>query len=442
MLSTRLKTRLMILLAVGIPSAMLTNCAEREGPLFPDGTNTTTPEIQTTSFDILRRNDFGDPTARFIYTAYATPLPTNLPQQPFPVLYLLHDFLEPGVPGGADYFERYNLQEILDDLYRNNEIGRMMVVTVDASNNLGGSYYRDASTLGRYEALLSELIAHMERTTRVYTGGGRRARAISGHGMGGYGAMYYAMQHPEMFGAVSSMSGPLSFGDVDSDFGILSDGGLLDQVFTENSIIVPDPDSDVYNLIEAGLTRPATRLYAAMAAAFSPHPLRTFDSVGTLIVQLPFVVRKDTIYPWDFFSPRAAGSYTLELTDRGADTLGVGLNMLFDQQGVLVDSIWALWRDSSDIKNIFLQKRGADPMFMEDMSIYIDCGVEDELGYLGMNQDFHQTLMEAGVAHEFIEYEGFGRVVAGHSQLIADRLRTIIKFHDQSFTRPPTPPQP
>ncbi|HUU46678.1 MAG TPA: alpha/beta hydrolase-fold protein, partial [Acidobacteriota bacterium] len=251
-------------------------CSERESPLGRTAAEPGTIDREPLSFDVLQLNDYGDSPSRQIITAYATDEDPSLPQQPMPVLYLLHDW-----QGDALEFQGYNLQALLSDMYAKGEIGRMMVVTVDASNGLGGSFYRNAGTMGDYEDVLAATIDHVEKHTRAYTAGGRMARAISGHGMGGYGAFRFALDRPEMFGAVSSMSGPLSFGEQNSDFGIW--GTLVPQVFTEIDIVPPDAEMSVYpRLAAARHTLRNTALFVAMSGAFSPHPLRSLDSLGML----------------------------------------------------------------------------------------------------------------------------------------------------------------
>ncbi|HWO57030.1 MAG TPA: alpha/beta hydrolase-fold protein [bacterium] len=421
--------------AAVVAALLMIGCTEHESPLGPPTLSSKQPVTTTFSFDAqLDRNSAEDRDSRRVTVVYASDEPPTIPQAPFPVLYLLHDF-----QGDAGYFERYGLQTLVDEMYKNGEIGRMLIVTVDASNYFGGSYYRNSATTGRYEDMLDALIDNVEFTYKVHTQGGRAARAISGQGMGGYGAMRFALDHADMFSSVSSMSGPLSLGDPNAGTGVWHPtNGIVHRVFQENGTGPGDPQ--LYAKLTAGFEVHAeTRNFLAMASAFSPHPLRVFDSLGMkLVPKFPFIGRYDTLYNQEFYSPRPAGANTLSF-DSQVDTFGVGVDVIFDSNGAISEPVWALWRDSADVKNVFVAKRAQDPQFWNDLDIYIDVGLENEYGYLEQNRDFHQTLTQAGVAHTYIEYEGSGSIRPGHSDLLLTRLREVIKFHSERLVRPAGP---
>lgn len=417
-------------------AAAMNACSKDESPLESSDFVTREPLVTTRGFlQELDHNSAEDRDARLLYTAYASDQPPSVPQAPFPVLYLLHDYL-----GDAGYFEKYSLQALVDEMYTKGEIGRMLIVTVDASNFFGGSYYRNSATTGRYEDLIDATIAATEQMYRVHTGAGRGARAISGHGMGGYGAMRYALDHPEKCGSVSSLSGPLSLGDPANGTGIWDpDEGMIPRVFSHNATGPGDPA--IYAKLRDGASAHRdTRNFFAMASAFSPHPLREFDSIGIKLVS-PFPFRPgvyDTIFNFEWYSVLPAGANTVEFESR-VDTLGVGVDLPFDADGDLTEDVWALWRDSADVKTVFLKKRQQDPTLWNDLGIYFDAGVQNEFGYLEQNRDLHATLTQAGVAHTYEEYEGSGALPAGHSDLLLSRLRNILKYHSDRFERPDGP---
>jgi S-formylglutathione hydrolase FrmB len=104
----------------------------------------------------------------------------------------------------------------------------------------------------------------------------------------------------------------------------------------------------------------------------------------------------------------------------------------FDWNGTRVDSVWNLWLNN-DVKTYVMD----NPSVFGDMAVYFDCGVEDEFGYLEQNQDFHQALQGLGIDHVYEEYSSSQDLTANHSDLIAERLRKILKFHSDRLTRPP-----
>ena len=70
------------------------------------------------------------------------------------------------------------------------------------------SWYWDSPTdpSMRYETYVAEeLVSAIDSLYR--TRNGRGGRAITGYSMGGHGALYLALRHPETFGACGSMSG-------------------------------------------------------------------------------------------------------------------------------------------------------------------------------------------------------------------------------------------
>jgi len=415
--------------------SVLVGCSQEDSALGPPTLSTKRPITSTYSFtQQLDRNSAEDRSPRQIVVAYAADEVPSVPQAPFPVLYLLHDYL-----GDAGYFERYSMQAMIDEMYASGEIGRMLVVTVDASNFFGGSYYRNSATTGNYEDLLEATIANVESTYRIHTRGGKSARAISGHGMGGYGALRYALDHPEMFGTASALSAPLSFGDPALGTGLWNeDLGVIPTAFEQNGTGPGDPL--LYSKLHDGASiYNETRNFFAMASAFSPHPLRVFDSLGMKIIPVfPFDGRYDTVFNHEWYSGRPAGVNTVSF-DTQLDTFDVGVDLPIDAQGNLTESVWSLWRDSADVKTVFLRKRQQDPGLWNDLEIYMDVGLQNEYGYLEQNRDFSATLVQAGVDHTYVEYEGSGALPANHSSLLLSRLREVLKFHSDRFERPDGP---
>ncbi len=418
-------------------SVMAFSCTKEENPLVPQEYSARKPASMTADFKSnLDRNSAEDSDQRLITIAYASKDSTDRRQPPFPILYLLHDYL-----GDEGYYERFSLQALLDDMFAKGEIGRMLVVTVDASNYFGGSYYRNSGTTGNYADVLESTIKTIENNYRIHTRAGKAARAIGGHGMGGYGAMRYALDHPELFGSISSMSGPLSLGDPAVGTGVWSaQGGVIQTAFAQNGAVVGDPS--LYAKLVAGYSiHYDTRNLIAMSSAFSAHPLRVYDSTAIkLVPSFPFNGTYDTIYNYDYYSGRPASANTISFVSQ-VDTFGVGVDLPFDSVGYVTPSVWALWRDSADVQNNFIAKKQQNPSLWNDVDIYIDVGTEDEYGYLEQNREFHATLTQAGVAHTYEEYGPAGAFPAGHADQLFSRLRKVIKFHSDRLARPDGPSQ-
>jgi enterochelin esterase family protein len=121
----------------------------------------------------------------------------------WPVLYLFH-----GLDGSErDWIEAGRAKETLDRLIGEGRIKPLVVVMPMAGN---GWYVDnpDPGGEGRLsEALTRDLVDHVDRVHP--TAACRNGRAVGGLSMGGYGALLYAMDHPERYAAAFSLSGSL-----------------------------------------------------------------------------------------------------------------------------------------------------------------------------------------------------------------------------------------
>ncbi len=125
-------------------------------------------------------------------------LPSNYDgsHERYAVLYLLH-----GLYGDYTNWDK------LTDLEGYTRTLPLIVVMPDAGN----SWYVNSATVpaNRFQDFLTvDVIPAIERRYRVLPD--RQHRAIAGLSMGGYGALKYAIQHPEMFVIVGSFSGALN----------------------------------------------------------------------------------------------------------------------------------------------------------------------------------------------------------------------------------------
>ena len=113
----------------------------------------------------------------------------------YPVLYLLH-----GLFGRFDdWVSRTNLAE-----YATNY--DLIIITPEGHD----SWYTDSASVPtqKYEAyFIRELIPDVDARFRTIKD--RRARGVAGLSMGGYGALKYALKHPDQFAFAASLSGAL-----------------------------------------------------------------------------------------------------------------------------------------------------------------------------------------------------------------------------------------
>lgn len=122
------------------------------------------------------------------------------PSRRYPVLYFLHD----GYGTEATLVRR----GIASELHQRMRDGRLPEFLVVAPGGRGTwfSDFHDGSR--RYEEFLSrDLIEHIGSRYRIVPG--KAGRGITGISMGAYAAVRTALKRPDLFGSVSSLSGPL-----------------------------------------------------------------------------------------------------------------------------------------------------------------------------------------------------------------------------------------
>src|SRR5207244_34857 len=139
-------------------------------------------------------------------------LPPSYAREParrYPVLYFLHDGW-----GNERSLDSSGVAAKLRPLMSQGRLPEFLLVAPGAP----GSWFSDSHDgIHRYEEFLTgDLIAEVEKRYRVLAG--KQARAITGISMGGYGAFKLALKHPDLYGAVSSLSGaliPIAWEDLD-----------------------------------------------------------------------------------------------------------------------------------------------------------------------------------------------------------------------------------
>ncbi len=98
------------------------------------------------------------------------------------------------------------LAEKLDRLITSGELPGMIIVSPDAYNKFGGSWYMSSPTIGDYETYITqEFVEHIDANYRTIPNSA--SRAVTGCGTGGDGAMHLAFKYPDVFSVVAPISG-------------------------------------------------------------------------------------------------------------------------------------------------------------------------------------------------------------------------------------------
>ncbi len=160
----------------------------------------------------------------------------------YPVIYLLHG-------RGDDMDAWLNICGTLDQMIAAKGIPPIIAVMPDMPSSERASYYVDSLYTGAdypaeavETAFFSDLIPHIDATYRTLSS--RNGRLIGGYSMGGYGAIRYALAHPDKFAAALILSPavytPLPPSDSSTrEFGAFGKGDLLFDDATYQSLNYP-----------------------------------------------------------------------------------------------------------------------------------------------------------------------------------------------------------
>lgn len=179
----------------------------------------------------------------------------DLQDEQYPVLYLLH-----GATGSyRDWPSKANLDDLASDY-------STIIVCPDGQD----SWYFDSpiDPAFQFETFISkELVEYIDTHFRTLRSPGYRA--ITGLSMGGHGALWVGLQHPDVFGAVGSMSGGVDitkFPDrwqLDKRLGKYEDNkqrwvdhavmSLVDKIKPGQRIIIDDGSEDFFYEVNMNL---------------------------------------------------------------------------------------------------------------------------------------------------------------------------------------------
>jgi S-formylglutathione hydrolase FrmB len=338
---------------------------------------------------------------------------------PYPVLFLLLDFGGNGLPTAVvddDYYLEIGLKEIADSMINAGVIQPMIIATIDLYNAYGGSWYTSNSIQGFYEAAFGDFVQYTDTALNAISSQlGRDGRAVSGVGMGGYGAIMLAMKHPDYFASASSINGQLAFAQTSTKYNFHGVADWAPKVFDENFVtpmpmnyFITNPNAVLpyFSMtpdIKLPLRKPYTNLVFSMAAAFSPFNPATATYSDSLTWMNPVM---------------AGGS---------AQNWKVSLPFLFT--GEIWPDVYAKWLVHDATKFLL-----DNPVQLNNIQVLIEAGTSSEFNILEQNRIFHDAAIARGISTlRYEEFDGYDGYPTTRRHLLGERLREILKFHSDNL---------
>jgi pimeloyl-ACP methyl ester carboxylesterase len=144
----------------------------------------------------LANNLVGEPAERTIYV-YLPPS-YGSSEKRYPVVYYL-----PGY--GDSIMMGFHLPGDMDSAIQSGEVKEMIIVVASGDSKVGGSFYVNSPVTGDWEDfIVKDVVGYVDANFRTLPQA--ESRGITGHSMGGFGALNIAMHRPDVFSAVYSLS--------------------------------------------------------------------------------------------------------------------------------------------------------------------------------------------------------------------------------------------
>lgn len=192
---------------------VLTSCSSREGTLI----------VRTIDAPALAHNRMGIADRQEL--AIYLPPSYHEGDRRYPVLYWLPNFAACLWRYTGGDFQGFHLRRSMDALIAKGAAREMIVVIPNAVHMLGGSCFRNTPLSGNWEDyIVKDVVAYMDKEFRTVRAAG--ARGLTGHGMGGTGALELGLKHPDVFSGVYALSPALFDTNGLRNAGMLSDRQL------------------------------------------------------------------------------------------------------------------------------------------------------------------------------------------------------------------------
>jgi len=185
-------------------------------------------------------------------------LPAGYDQNPsrrYPVVFFLHGFSDSDAKVFGFEPHWMNMRDVLDEAFSKRAAREMIVVTPNAYTRFVGSMYSASATTGNWEEFIArDLVEYIDAHYRTIAR--PEGRGLSGHSMGGYGALRIGQKFPDVFSAIY----------------LLSPCCLSPGPFGGRENVNPERIAQVKTFDDLNKADFFTKITFASAAAWSPNP--------------------------------------------------------------------------------------------------------------------------------------------------------------------------
>jgi len=151
----------------------------------------------------LANNILGDPAQKLVLV-YLPPSYDKTDDR-YPVVYFLPGYGTEVASFTQGLFQGFVLQDALEILIKREDLAEMIIVIPRGQHRYGGSFYVNSPVTGNWEDfIVRDVVEYVDESFRTIDD--PKFRGISGHSMGGYGALNLAMLHPDVFSAAYALS--------------------------------------------------------------------------------------------------------------------------------------------------------------------------------------------------------------------------------------------
>ncbi len=344
----------------------------------------------------------------------------------YPVVFMLH-----GYGGSANTFIDAGAAQVAEDMMNRGEIKPMILVfpySGGIAPTTGSSFYTDGG-LGAYQSyIVSTLMPKIMQTYNVDT----TKVGVSGHSMGGYGAMKLALKYPTKFTSVCSHSAPLDFTQVVAP-------SMLSRLARENSRVN---------------TLTGERTYSTRLDSLAFVNSGGYLSVVSISLSLAFAYEQ-SCSDGRFLSPLLTDPKGYTLASAGVACPGVPsakavlgfqypIILNGDGTGTVDQPVFDkfLANDCLSLLTSAAQANDATYAAFKNLRVYMDCGLYDDdnpaddgVGFniLPACRAFDAKLSTLGIGHRYVEYAG------AHSSQVYYHIDDDLRWHDAAFRKLPAP---